>query len=123
VHADRLHLCAWFCECGMSRHAHRVARASSPDALLADVHASGAPGTQDLGSEGPVDTRHCHRLALWPLAHSDVLERPSPRELVGTGALGALAGPRNGVLSLFSDGRHADNRGTKNPVAQKGRTS
>jgi hypothetical protein len=29
----------------------------------------------------------------------------------------------NGVLSLFGDGSHADKRGTKNPVAQKGRTS
>ena len=31
--------------------------------------------------------------------------------------------PRNGVLYLFGDGSHADKRGIKNPVAQKGRTS
>jgi hypothetical protein len=34
-----------------------------------------------------------------------------------------LPPPTNGVLYLFGDGSHADKRGTKNPVAQKGRTS
>jgi Transposase DDE domain len=37
--------------------------------------------------------------------------------------MATLPPPPNGVLYLFSDGSHADNRGTKNPVAQKGRTS
>jgi hypothetical protein len=37
--------------------------------------------------------------------------------------LAALPPPANGVLSLFGDGSHADKRGTKNPVAQKGRKS
>jgi hypothetical protein len=31
--------------------------------------------------------------------------------------------PANGILYLFGDGSHADKRGTKNPVAQKGRIS
>jgi hypothetical protein len=35
----------------------------------------------------------------------------------------ALPPPTKGVLSLFGDGSHADKRGTKNPMAQKGRTS
>jgi hypothetical protein len=35
----------------------------------------------------------------------------------------ALPPPTNGVLYLFGDGSHADKRGTKNPVAQKGRIS
>jgi hypothetical protein len=34
-----------------------------------------------------------------------------------------LPAPANGILSLFGDGSHADNRGTKNPVAQQGRIS
>jgi len=34
-----------------------------------------------------------------------------------------LPPPANGVLYLFGDGSHADKRGTKNPVAQKGRIS
>jgi len=34
-----------------------------------------------------------------------------------------LPPPANGILSLFGDGSHADQRGTKNPVAQKGRIS
>jgi Transposase DDE domain len=34
-----------------------------------------------------------------------------------------LPPPTNGVLYLFGDGSHADKRGTKNPVAQKGRIS
>ena len=34
-----------------------------------------------------------------------------------------LPAPANGILSLFGDGSHADKRGTKNPVAQKGRIS
>jgi hypothetical protein len=31
--------------------------------------------------------------------------------------------PPNGILYLFGDGSHADTRGSKNPVAHKGRTS
>ena len=34
-----------------------------------------------------------------------------------------LPAPANGILSLFGDGSHADKRGPKNPVVQKGRTS
>ena len=34
-----------------------------------------------------------------------------------------LPPPTNGILYLFGDGSHADKRGTKNPVAQKGRIS
>jgi hypothetical protein len=35
--------------------------------------------------------------------------------------LATLPPPTKGVLYLFGDGSHADTRGTKNPVAQKGR--
>ncbi len=34
-----------------------------------------------------------------------------------------LPAPANGILYLFGDGSHADKRGTKHPVAQKGRIS
>jgi hypothetical protein len=34
-----------------------------------------------------------------------------------------LPAPANGILYLFGDGRHADKRGTKHPVAQQGRIS
>src|SRR5262244_1969334 len=34
-----------------------------------------------------------------------------------------LPAPANGILYLFGDGSHADKRGTKNPVTQKGRIS
>ena len=37
--------------------------------------------------------------------------------------LATLPPPANGILYLFGDGSHADKRGTKNPVAQKGRIS
>jgi hypothetical protein len=37
--------------------------------------------------------------------------------------LATLPAPRNGVLYLFGDGSHADKRGTKNPVAQRGRNN
>ena len=37
--------------------------------------------------------------------------------------LTTLPPPPNGVLYLFGDGSHADKRGTKNPVGQKGRIS
>jgi hypothetical protein len=40
------------------------------------------------------------------------------QELVAT-----VPAPRNGWLDLCGDGRHADNRGPKNPGAQKGRIS
>ena len=50
---------------------------------------------------------HVHLLVSW-----------WAQELVAT-----LPAPANGLLSLFGDGRHADKRGTKKPVAQKGRNS
>ena len=34
-----------------------------------------------------------------------------------------LPAPANGILYLFGDGSHADKRGTKNPLGQKGRIS
>ena len=34
-----------------------------------------------------------------------------------------LPAPANGILYLFGDGSHADKRGTKNPMGQKGRIS
>ena len=37
--------------------------------------------------------------------------------------MATLPPPSNGVLYLFGDGSHADKRGTKNPVVQKGRIS
>ena len=37
--------------------------------------------------------------------------------------LTTLPAPANGILSLFGDGSHADKRGTKNPMGQKGRIS
>ena len=37
--------------------------------------------------------------------------------------MATLPPPPNGILYLFGDGSHADKRGAKNPVAQKGRTS
>jgi hypothetical protein len=37
--------------------------------------------------------------------------------------LATLPPPRNGILYLFGDGSHADKRGSKNPVVQKGRQS
>jgi hypothetical protein len=42
---------------------------------------------------------------------------------LGQALLATLPPPTNGVLYLFGDGRHADKRGTKHPVAQKGRIS
>src|SRR5882762_5616621 len=81
-HADRLHLSAWLCDHGISRHAHGVARAPSSHILLAHLHASGAPGAKNLGRDGQVDTRHYHRLALWTPAESGLLERASARQLV-----------------------------------------
>jgi hypothetical protein len=42
---------------------------------------------------------------------------------LGQDLLATLPPPANGVLYLFGDGSHADKRGTKNPVAQKGRIS
>ena len=37
--------------------------------------------------------------------------------------LTTLPAPANGILHLFGDGSHADKRGTKNPMGQKGRIS
>src|SRR5262249_45410644 len=91
AHADRLHLSAWLCDPGLSRHTHGVARAPLAHLLLAHLHASRLAWAQDLGRDGPVDARHHHRLALRPLAQSWVLERASPRELVGAGSPGYLA--------------------------------
>src|SRR5215831_653218 len=121
AHEDRLHLFAWLCDRGLSWHAHRMARASSPAALLADLHTSGAPRTPHLGRDGPVDAHHRHRLALRPLAQSDVLERPSPRELVGTGVCGHLAATRQwGAVPVWRwqscrQTRHQESGGAERP--------
>jgi hypothetical protein len=50
--------------------------------------------------------------------HGHLLVRWLAQALVAT-----LPAPANGILELFGDGSHADKRGTKNPVAQKGRMS
>ena len=42
---------------------------------------------------------------------------------LGQDLLTTLPPPTNGILYLCGDGSHADKRGTKNPVAQKGRIS
>src|SRR5215510_4333123 len=99
AHADRLHLSAWLCDHGLSRHAHGVAWAPSAHLLLAHLHASRASRAQDLGRDGPVDACHGYRVALWPFAQSRLLERASARELVGTGSPGHLArtGERHSV--------------------------
>src|SRR5206468_1554684 len=91
AHADRLHLSAWLCDPGISRHAHGVARSPSSHILLAHLHASRLARAQDLGRDGPVDARRPHCLALWALAQSRLLECASPRELVGAGSLDHLA--------------------------------
>src|SRR5437764_12120745 len=80
AHADRLHLSAWLCDPGLSRHAHGMARAPSSHLLLAYLHASRLSRAQDLGRDGPVDTRHDHGLALWALAQSCRLTAPAKYE-------------------------------------------
>src|SRR5262249_28545815 len=82
VHADRLHLSAWLCPHRLSRHAHGMARPPSSHLLLAHLHPSRTPGAQHVGRDGQVDACHYHRVALWALAQSRLLERASPRELV-----------------------------------------
>src|SRR5215475_13614814 len=91
AHADRIHLSAWLCDPGLSRHAHGVARAPSSHLLLAHLHASCLSRAQDLGRDGPVDASHHYRLALWTRAQSRLLERAASRELVGTGSRSYLA--------------------------------
>src|SRR6266851_1245185 len=91
AYADRLYLSAGLCDHGLSWHAHGVARSPSSHILLAHLHASRLSRAQDLGRDGPVDASHSHRLAFWTLAQSRLLERASPRELVGAGSRGHLA--------------------------------
>src|SRR6266699_6804809 len=91
AYADRLYLSAGLCDHGLSRHAHGVARSPSSHILLAHLHASRLSRTQDLGRDGPVDASHHHGVALWTPAQSRLLERASPRELVGAGSRGHLA--------------------------------
>src|SRR4029434_6220920 len=93
AHADRLHLSAWLCDHGRARHAPGVARAPSSHLLLAHLPPSRAPGAQNGGRDGPVDARDHHRLALWTRAQSRLLDRPSPRVLVGAGPPRPLAAP------------------------------
>ena len=70
-----------------------------------------------------MDPCHHHRVALWTPAQSRLLERASHRQLVGAGSLGHLAAaPEWRAVSVWRR-RHADKRGTKNPVGQKGRIS
>src|SRR5256712_9026005 len=82
AHDDRLHLFAWLCDHSLARHAHGVARAPSSHLLLAHLHASRLSRAQALGRDGQVDARPNHRLALWALADSHLLDLHSPRALV-----------------------------------------
>src|SRR5262245_53909025 len=91
AHDDGLHLPPGLCDCRVSWHAYRVARAPSFHLLLAHLHPSCAPRTKNVGRDGQVDACYHHRLALWTLAQSRVLERASPRELVGAGSPDHLA--------------------------------
>src|SRR5438034_11532820 len=119
AHDDGLHLSPWFCDYGVSRYAHRVARSPSPHPLLADLHASRAPGAKNLGRDGQVDARHHHRMALWAPAQSGLLERASARQLVRAGSLGHLATASE--WHPVSVWRRQSCRQTryKNPVGQK----
>src|SRR5215813_6390183 len=102
THADGLHLSAWLCDPGVSWHAHRVARSSSPHLLLAGVHASRAPGATYVGRDGSVDPSDHHCVALRPPAQSRLLERASARPLVGAGPVGHLATTSQwGAVSLW----------------------
>src|SRR5262249_13392040 len=91
THDDGLHLPPWFCDDGVSWHAHRVAWAPSPHPLLAGLHASHAPGAKNLGRDGQVDACRHHRVALWASAQSDLLACASAHQLVGAGSRGDLA--------------------------------
>src|SRR5215831_8747793 len=91
AHADRLHLSAWLCDYGLSRHAYGVARAPSAHILLAHLYASRLSRAQDLGRDGQVDASHHYRVALWTCAQSHLLECASARQLVGAGSRRHLA--------------------------------
>jgi hypothetical protein len=119
---DRLHLSSWLCDDGISWYAQRVARSPSPHFLLAGLHASGASGTKNLGRNGQVDATitawrfgRLLKAAYWNV---HLLVSWLAQDLLAT-----LPPPTNGILYLFGDGSHADKRGTKNPVVQKGRIS
>src|SRR5437867_5270253 len=73
-------------------------------------------------------SRHAHRVARSPssqilLAHLPASRLTRAHDLRAQDLVATLPAPANGILSLFGDGSHADKRGTKNPVAQKGRIS
>src|SRR5262249_645426 len=57
------------------------------------LHHTAPPGRKTWGREGKVPPCHYHRVALWALAQSRLLERASPRELVGAGSRSHLARP------------------------------
>jgi hypothetical protein len=95
----------------------------SPHALLAHLHASPLSRTQNLAGDDEMDARDDHRLALCSASQSYLLERPSARQLDGPRPSCHPATAKHRILYLIGDGSQADKRGTKNPVAQKGRKS
>src|SRR5215510_12066834 len=57
---DGLHLPPGLCDSRVSWHAYCVARAPSCHLLLAHLHTSRAPGTQNVGRDGEVDACDHH---------------------------------------------------------------
>src|ERR1700704_6687660 len=86
AHDDRLHLPPVLCDRRVSWYAQRVARAPSPLALLARLHARRFSWAKDPGRGARVAPSRDHRMALWTPAQSGLLERAPDRPLVGSGS-------------------------------------
>ena len=100
-----------------------MARSPSAYILLAHLHASRLPGRKTLEemarwTPATITAWRFGRLLKAAYWNVHLLVSWLAQDLVAT-----LPAPTNGILYLFGDGSHADKRGTKNPVAQKGRIS
>ena len=122
AHADRLHSSTWLCDmvfrgmpprCGagaiVSSSAGWCLRAVHPGRHTLEEMVRWTPVTITAWRFGRV-----LKAAYWNASH---------RELGGAGSRGHHSTGERHSLYFFGDGSHADKRGTKNPVAQKGRIS
>ena len=78
AHADGLHLPAWICNSGVSRHAHGVARTPSPHLLLAGL-AKPYTGRTTLEEMARWTPTAITAWRTWAPYQSSLLERASAR--------------------------------------------
>src|SRR5215831_4654472 len=110
---DHGHLFAPICHDPVSRDAGYLEESSSPHLVLAGVHTSPIPKTENLGRTRPLDTSPGHGVALSPSAQGCLLGYPTTGGVMGPGSAEHLA---------TASGWYRLSRGERQSQAETGHT-